>query len=293
MRGGVLASAAILGVAFILIFTTGCASVRNLDADGNKIGFEHFAGKHYLVLEPLKDGGHQLKVLTLPDLSQPGTIKYKSGWGSVQFSFKLQNGVLSDFGNARDMKGAETLAAVGAAVGTLGTAYAGVLAATITAGAAVTTQSVDGPTAEAPELVIDSLQESANLLRTEVVDPLSQIKELVPIANEIYVQAGVLEGIAQLDITGEIIAQIIEAQEETLEVATELEKADRELRSILDMASYDFDPAGVVRALTVLGEQIRTLKNFALSEKQPIFFEILPRADGSGIEFRRVNLGEL
>lgn len=106
----------LLGVLFTYLVKL--ASVSNLDSNGENVGLEHFVGKHYLVIEPLSEGRRQVSVLTLPDLSQPRKIMHQPGWGSLQFSFKLQNGVLTEFGSTQDLKGPETLAAVGATMGT-------------------------------------------------------------------------------------------------------------------------------------------------------------------------------
>lgn len=105
------------------------AFVSDHNGSGDGIGFEYYARNHFLVVEPSKDGAHAVKVISLPDLSNPRYIRHHEGWGSVPFSFTLENRVLTNFGSTSDSQDAETFTTVG----TLGTAYGALLGTKITA----------------------------------------------------------------------------------------------------------------------------------------------------------------
>jgi len=216
---------------------TGCASVHNVDKTGTNIGFEHFASKHYLLIETGKDDVQTLKVVSLPNLSKPRYIKHKSGWGSVVFSFKLQNGVLTDFGATHDSQSAATLTTLG----TLGTAYgslAGAIAtAAATTDAAETKVTVAGaaPEDSGPVVTIDGLADIANNLKSDVVDRLEGREDptMSAVSTAVETQANAIHTAAILD-PEDIIAAIVKAQEAVVVPIEELKREEEKLKLFLD-----------------------------------------------------------
>jgi hypothetical protein len=103
----------------------GCAGVVFEKAGaGGDVGFRYYPAKPYVVVEHGKDGD-KITLVSLPDLSDEHRVRYEPGWGSVEFGFEVQNGMLVKFNSKTDAKGPETLAAVAG----LGTAAAGLISA--------------------------------------------------------------------------------------------------------------------------------------------------------------------
>lgn len=98
---------------------TGCASVKVTDKHGTK-GFLTYTPVPHLLVEKSKEGVVTTRVISLPDTSRPRYLTHRGGYGSLQFNFALENGMLTTFGQTSDSKIPETVAGL-AGVGTLAT----------------------------------------------------------------------------------------------------------------------------------------------------------------------------
>lgn len=279
----------------VLVSFCSCASVKNFEGAQN-VGFEHYAPRFYLVFTPTKDGT-TASILTLPDLNRKLHIKHKGGWGSVQFTFKLTNGVLTEFGQTADSKGPETLAAVAS----LGTAYAGYLTAKLTAAAG------QGATPGTPvEVNVDILFELGRSLRSDVVRPLAVylsndpqnpgdcaqaveerrdavLETVCRVASE---SADELEKLSRLK-GDDILAELAKAAKAAKNVLGELKEADERL--VLYLEDLEGPPRQVAtNAHFSLSRIITKLSSFAVEPSVPKMYEIVPAPSGSGIEFRPV-----
>lgn len=276
-----------------LLLMLGCASVKNYDASNKSIGFEHYAGKHYLLVETGKDG-QVLKIITLPDLSKPRYVKYKAGWGSVEFDFVLQNGVLTEFGATHDSNTGEVLATLG----TLGTAYGALLGAEAAAVAAlgvaeITAAAGSGAVGSPPTITIKTLMDVASRLQTNVVNPLASDTDvlLMDVKSKVTAEISKLQVAAKLDPNKEIVGEIQKAQQATRSIAGRLTAEGDKLELFLEGLTVPALRAKVISVMTALRKEIGILRGFAPSTtRQPLLYEIKERSSG-GIEFVPVTLG--
>lgn len=139
----------------VLVVFTGCAHVRFENDDGDRVGFEYYPPKVYLVVQRT-EAGPTVNILTLPDLAEPRYVKHKEGWGVTEMSFKVENGVLVEFNQKHDSKGPETLQGAGSLAGGVAgiiTAQAAMLTAHTAADQAVI-EAVGAAMAGLPKLTV-------------------------------------------------------------------------------------------------------------------------------------------
>ncbi len=282
-----------LALLTVLAVVSACASVGNYARDEKgKLkhqGFLHYAPVHYLVIEPGEDGASSAKVISLPDLTKPQVMQYHPGWGSVEFSFKLQNGVLTEFGSKADSKGPETIAAVGtlaSSYGALLTGQAALITAAKPAGADATGTAT---------LTLHVLLEAANDLKDDVVEPLDPVAPNDPtlrrtrdVAKE---HEATLRGFAALTLRGEddLLKKLAEIQKEVRGIVKELEAEGKTLTTYLDALSETGRRSLATCAQAALADVAKDLREFAYPKAGLTIFEIVPR-DGGGVEFLRVEL---
>jgi hypothetical protein len=98
----------------------GCASIQvdRIDHPTEKQGFKVYPPKPYILMARAGDGGKVISVtpVMLPDLSDPHIISQKTGIGSANLSFTVENGTLKTFGGVVDSKVPETIKEVGGLV---------------------------------------------------------------------------------------------------------------------------------------------------------------------------------
>lgn len=295
------------GLAAVGVFAlTGCASVSNHNTSDEDIGFEHYAGKHYLVVEPGKDGTHSFKVVTLPDLSKPRYIRHHEGWGSVQFSFTLENGVLTEFGSTSDSKAVETFQTVG----TLGTAYGALLGTKVTADAAIAVAEfavtpmaafdglkvgADGRDGAA-SISVTALKDIASELVDRVVAPLlnTSSDQTNQLGSEISSIATNVSDAASLDPAGELSEEIAKSRKAVASAARALTEKEASLKLVREGLKNNDDATIISTTLPVIARLTTRLKAYAVhglemsSGLRPIIFEIIETTNG--IDFRPVVL---
>ncbi|MEM6568090.1 MAG: hypothetical protein AAF957_06745 [Planctomycetota bacterium] len=250
---------------------SGCASVRSLDQDGNRRGFEYFPAKPYLLVETTKEGP-RARVITLPDVTRPRYIRHKGGWGSVEFSFEMAGGMLTSFNQAQDSKGPETIAAVGAVASGIGSVV----------GAA----GVTGTT-----VVRKNIQELATELNTKVVQPLSGHPDdaVQRLAAGIGTALGVVQTEATLTLQGdEDIAKTIAESDKKIRVA--LSKISPETKALADLAAKENADAVLVMAHRDLERILASLRAATTATQDVRMYEIVPSAIPGKIEFNPVGL---
>jgi hypothetical protein len=103
-----------------LALVCGCATVHFVDAPGGKSdkGFLYFPPKPYLLVQN-GDHGTVASLIALPDVSHPMYVKYEPGWGTMDFSFQTEGGMIKQFGEKTDSKGPETLTALTGGFGSI------------------------------------------------------------------------------------------------------------------------------------------------------------------------------
>lgn len=108
----------------IFVLTPSCARVKFYsDPDLTKeTGLKYYTPKPYLLVvrTGAKDKPVDVSVVYLPDLEHPQYAKYKSGWGTHQFTLALANGVMTSYGQTADSKVPETISAVGSLLSNAG-----------------------------------------------------------------------------------------------------------------------------------------------------------------------------
>ena len=93
-----------------LALVTGCAGVRVVDEDGEKLdGFRFYEAKPFVLVTQGANGAPVASVVTLPDLSEPRYLQPRAGLGKHVFSFKTTNGVLTEYGQTTEAPGADQL----------------------------------------------------------------------------------------------------------------------------------------------------------------------------------------
>jgi len=100
----------------LVLSAVGCARVRFYkdEAHTQETGIKyHEARPHLLVVHTgQKDNPVRVELISMPDLEHPRYAVYEPGWGTHKFSLKLQNGIMTEFGQDADSKGPETLRAL-------------------------------------------------------------------------------------------------------------------------------------------------------------------------------------
>lgn len=121
------------------LIASGCASVKFYDMSDSKkpqdIGFEYYPAKTYLLVSKT-DEGLSIAPLSIPDVTKPRSVRHQGGWGSVNFGFKTNHGMLTEFNSVTDSKGPETIGAIAGLIGTEPKLVAGLMQS----GAAVVTE---------------------------------------------------------------------------------------------------------------------------------------------------------
>lgn len=272
------------------LFVLNCASVRNYDDRGTRVGFRHYAPKFYLLIEPSKERAKTMRVVTLPDLSAPQFVKHKAGWGKVDFNFKLVNGVLTEFGQKVDSTGPETLAGIG----TLGTAYGGILTGQA---AKATAERVAGaaPGTTFTTISLEILVDVSETLQTKIIktDPIPRDPTLGDVYSSTLAQVARLKKEAQIEVgtSTQVIEEIAKRQKATLEIIDILESDERKIQNYLDgLTDPDLRSLGN-QWQHELANSIRKLRSFALPAADIEMYEIKPSPKRGGVTFERVHLG--
>lgn len=308
-------------VPILLLFTLlsitivyGCASVKNEDKDEKSIGFEHYAPKFYLVQEVKKDGSSSIKVLTLPDISKPRYVKYNAGWGSVDFNFKIVNGILTEFGQSSTAGGPEAVTALAA----LGTAYGGILtgvAAQITAEAVSAEVNMADPAKRVVvKLHLDVLDRAVKRLRRNVVAPLdtfsARLRRTVPASRDIlpkqplfiYISKTVESHLKQIednltiDVTPntQILEELAKRQALTKKIIASLDLIEKSLNAFLEKVTDPEQRGVAITVVSALSEEIKNLRKFAFPPSKISMWEIVPVRDDSlkieTIGFKKIEL---
>lgn len=101
-----------------LFLLAGCAGVEvtRVKNGSDNGGIRFYRPWPYLLVVPAANGGVEAKTVYLPRLDQEYSIKVKPGLGTVNGKFTLSDGWnLTDFGDTRDSKVPETIAALSGA----------------------------------------------------------------------------------------------------------------------------------------------------------------------------------
>ncbi|HEX8325703.1 MAG TPA: hypothetical protein VF595_17495 [Tepidisphaeraceae bacterium] len=112
-----------IGIAALLLSSlvlSGCAEVTVTRPDTNEKGFLTYTPVPHLLVEKNKEGGPVTKLISLPDTSRPMYIEHGGGYGTLDFNFTLENGMLTTFGQKTDSKIPETITGI-ASLGGLAT----------------------------------------------------------------------------------------------------------------------------------------------------------------------------
>lgn len=103
-------------LSFLIFLITGCAGVeiaKITPENPYKEGIRFYRPHPYLWVTKDKDGNLQSTFYWLPNKNDEYAIKVKSGIGSVDTKFKLENGWnLTEFGEVRDSKTPEMITAL-------------------------------------------------------------------------------------------------------------------------------------------------------------------------------------
>jgi hypothetical protein len=264
-----------------------CATVKNYDKQGQDIGFEHYAASYYLVVHSTKDNGTDVSVLTLPNLSKPEHLKYRAGMGKLEFSYKVTNGVLTEFGEKTESAATEAITGVAA----LATAYGAVLA-----GAAKTSALEERlPVPQGPIFFSDLTSVAKELENVVKVlngassnDVCKKVSENVTRQMKLLTEAATLK---QSDIAN-ITEVITQRQQRVRKISEELQSDQRVLDQYAEQLSDKDMRAKVVIASLAIKKQIPRLDRFGFPAGQLEIYEICDREPGGGIEFRPVALND-
>lgn len=108
-------------LAILLLLITGCAgveAVRITPENPYKEGIRFYRPYPYLWVTKDKNGILQGAIYWLPNKNEEYVIKVKSGIGSAEAKFTLENGWnLTQFGETRDSKSSEMIAALTGSLG--------------------------------------------------------------------------------------------------------------------------------------------------------------------------------
>lgn len=108
----------ILIVCLLVTVLSACAGVNIFNSESQKgakpSGVRFYSPKPYLLVARTnkKDEPISVDVVFLPDLANPQFASQKRGIGSYQLTLKLNNGIITEFGNSGDSKVPETISAL-------------------------------------------------------------------------------------------------------------------------------------------------------------------------------------
>ncbi len=264
-----------LVVFFSLI--TGCASVNFVDEDNEKIGYEYYPPKPYLVIEPDKDGKRKARIFSVPDLSKPRRIVHKGGWGTLDFSFKVTDAMLTEFGGKFDSKGPETITAVTGGVASLATS-ASTLGVAFMAQAPANRYSITSVIKALDILTNDVLLE---LNKPEVVDP-----GLIAVRNNIGLLNTTLDGLKEIAPGSDIVLAVGQNRKAVGKVVPKLEI---ELGILEKLANVDKNirvpNQQAARVVPGMKLAIRELKGYVKIQTKIELYEIIYDEHSGTIEF--------
>jgi hypothetical protein len=108
-------------ISLLLIFSCARVEVVRLnEANANSNGIRYYRPYPYLFVTLDKDNKIQSTIVWLPNIKEEYAINYKSGIGSVDAKFKLNDGWnLTEYGEIRDSKTSEMITAITGFTGTL------------------------------------------------------------------------------------------------------------------------------------------------------------------------------
>ncbi len=113
------------GVLAALTAIIGCTSVSfrdriaERDMASGDVGYEYYPPRPYLLVQAT-DKGREPKVFTVPDVTRKRYVKHHPGWGTMEFGFKSQDGLITEFNHKFDSKAAETVTAGSGMITALG-----------------------------------------------------------------------------------------------------------------------------------------------------------------------------
>lgn len=262
-----------------LFFLSACSSVSFQDKKtGEAVGFEYFPAKPYLVISESENGERSVKLISLPDVSRPHEVKHEGGWGTLDFNFKVSDGMIVSFGQTVDSKGPETIDAVSGGL------------TSIFSGLGLSVGAMAGQT-----LYNKKIQDLAEELRVDVIDPLYEIQNpaLGKIAKALKKTRGKLLEAAGIVITvDEKPLDIVESNRKVLtEILEELEKSLRRLTVFTNNLKNENPSMQVaLDAKFQLEYIIKKLILFtAVIPENLQIYEIVPKGDGK-ISFEPVIL---
>lgn len=101
---------------------SGCARLEffsDKNLEGVERGVKFYYPKPYLLVARTKstEKPEEIKVIYLPDMSEPQYAKLKSGYGAAELSLAFENGILTSVGQKTDTKIPETITSLGSLSG--------------------------------------------------------------------------------------------------------------------------------------------------------------------------------
>lgn len=251
-----------------VLLVASCAGIRVKDEHGQGTGIEFFPAKPYLLVENTKDGP-KTSLITLPDVSRPRYLSYKSGLGNVEFGFTLNNGMLAAFNQKTDVRAPELITSFGA----LATGLAALRAEET--GTTVERKAILSVVQQLREKVVGSLGKTTDPVIQEISKRIEgHLMDIEAAAKPIVVE-GTDIGAVLLGSDAKI-RKSLEALAKTAEPLTKL-------------AAQPGAPAALVQATTALDQILPELKAQVSAPGAITLFEIVPR-EPKGIDFRRVSL---
>lgn len=154
----------LFSLAFLTLLT-GCAGVKFTSSphESRDSGFLFYPPKPYLVVEPTEKGP-QAKLLILPDVSRPSYVRYDRGWGTIDFRFEIENGMIKSFGQTLDSKGPETITAVAGGFASALTGLAGIGVGSAQAAQLQSFATVTPTNQNEAQVTVEPVLAAANLL---------------------------------------------------------------------------------------------------------------------------------
>jgi len=121
----------LLLIGLLVLGITSCASVEYKDDNNDDVkGIKTYSSKPYLLVERnysqtkkgeenATKGEIKTTLISLPDIENPIYLKEKSGLGSSELSFTLENGMIKTYGSKADSKIPETITSVAGLISSL------------------------------------------------------------------------------------------------------------------------------------------------------------------------------
>ena len=292
----------------------GCATVEFLAPNPakpktfKKVGYEYYLPKPFLLVENTKEG-HKVSVITLPNLSEKRFVQHRAGWGTTEFGFKTQNGVITEFNNKYDSKGPETitaatglLTALAAAPATEGstsivdTIVQGVLAQAFKDDAAAVEKLWAGTLKANEELefefkAIKDAREAIQRARSA----LSGVSGKEPFKStdlQLSGQVAILQNFEKIEYSTpvELRTKLTNATKAAGRALRVIKNEKKTLTIIVENPKNYSDSVGhATRAIPDLDKAIKVLTPIAAPTPAPLeLYEIVPDESGGSIHFRRV-----